>query len=85
MNICRDDFEHWLFEMDDELEALRDSMPDSVQVRMDYSLDSLGILEEYLLDKYRKIGEIRDDSEKRNLFRFSRYVGETIRLLAGGQ
>jgi hypothetical protein len=41
MTATRDDFEHWLFEMDDHLEKFICVLPTDVSTKMDYSADSL--------------------------------------------
>lgn len=84
MATTRDDFEYWLFEMDENLSLLMASLPADVSEKLDYSVESLAILERWLLASYSSLGEILNKSEKGTLDRLSRYVGETIRKNLGG-
>jgi hypothetical protein len=84
MELNRDSFEYWLFLMDEEIAEFMNSLPDNISMKMDYSADSLIQLESWLLSKYKTVKEILNASEKQNLDRFSRYVGETMRKNLGG-
>lgn len=84
MTATRDDFEHWLFEMDDHLEKFICVLPTDVSTKMDYSADSLSCLEGWLLTKYGSVDEILKESEKQMLDMAARYVGETLRRNLGG-
>ena len=84
MSRTRDDFEQWLFEMDDRLDEFIGIVPRNVSMKMDYSVESLSLLENWLLTKYRSVNEILKDSEKQLLDMVARYVGETLRKNFGG-
>ena len=80
----RDDFEYWLFEMDDKLALLMTHLPEEVSEKLDYSVGSLSVLEKWLLTSYRSVGDVMKESEKKTLDQLSCYVGETIRKNLGG-
>ena len=84
MGATRDDFEHWLFEMDDRLGDLVNALPADVSAKMDYSADSLSLLEGWLLENYRSSDDILQEPHKRTLDMLARYVGETFRKALGG-
>ncbi len=71
-------FQHFLFEMDDVLEAfLAEAAP--AGFRLDYTLESLDSLEKYILS--------RPDAGKNSQFenRAARYLGEVFRKRVGGK
>ena len=84
MSLTRDDFEQWLFEMDERLDEFIGNVPRNVSMKMDYSVESLSLLENWLLTKYRSNNEILKDSEKQLLDMVARYVGEALRKNLGG-
>jgi hypothetical protein len=84
MAATRDDFEYWLFEMDDKLAMLMEYLPAEVSEKLDYSVSSLTLLERWLLNSYPSVRSILKESEKETLDQLSRYVGETIRKNLGG-
>ncbi|MBN8602803.1 MAG: hypothetical protein J0M26_17335 [Planctomycetes bacterium] len=84
MTATRDDFEHWLFEMDDHLKKFIDILPTDISSKLDYSTGSLSFLEGWLLSKYGSVNEILKESEKQTLDMVARYVGETFRKNLGG-
>jgi hypothetical protein len=78
------DFEYWLFEMDDILERFLAILPRSVRSELDFSTSSLDTLEKWILDMYPDISEIQKPSEAFVLDGLARYVGETFRKELGG-
>ncbi len=80
----RDDFEQWLFEMDDRLDAFVKALPTDISTNMDYSAKSLSILEGWLMTRYESVNDILKEAEKLMLDMASRYVGETLRKNLGG-
>jgi len=84
MEPTRDDFEHWLFAMDDRLEQLPDFLPIDISTKMDYSPSSLSILEKWLLNQYDGVKKILENSEKQRLDVLGCYVGETLRKKLAG-
>jgi len=83
--MTRDDFEFWLFDMDDELGSFLDSLPESISGKLDYSLDSLLGLEAWVLENYESIDAVMRADNTLMLDRLSRYVGESIRKSIGGK
>jgi hypothetical protein len=84
MPSTRDDFEHWLFEMDDRLEEFVGVLPTDISSKMDYSAESLSVLEGWLMTQYESVNDILKESEKPMLDMVTRYVGETLRKNLGG-
>jgi len=82
MPATRDDFQRWLFDMDDSLEELFAYLPADVALAMDYTIDSLEAIEKWLLSKYETHQQVKGDAEVLDML--SRYVGETIRKVCGG-
>lgn len=78
----RDDFEMWLFVMDDRLEEFISSLPQDVGRALDYSPESLDVLEAWLLRNFPDISSIK--AVTKTLDGAARYVGETFRLALGG-
>lgn len=83
--VTRDDFETWLFSMDEELDAFFSSLPANIIKKLDYSLDSLLELEALILKKFDSINSIMATENKLELDRLARYVGESIRKSVGGK
>ena len=79
MASTRDDFEHWLFEMDDRLEEFVSVLPTDISTKMDYSAESLSVLEGWLMTQDESVNDILKESEKPMLDMVTRYVGETLR------
>ena len=84
MSATRDDFEHWLCEMDDSLKEFINVLPTDVSTKLDYSAESLSHLEGWLLTNYRRVDEILKESEREMLDMVARYGGETLRKNLGG-
>lgn len=80
----RDDFEQWLFAMDDALESFLSSFPIQDRKLMDYSPDSLCTLENWLLQKYSSTTAMLEANEAKTVDGVARYVGETFRRKLGG-
>lgn len=80
----QDEFEHWLFEMDDRLDELISFLPSEAASRMDFSADSLSVIEAWLLNEYSSPVDLLKKSEKTVLDMVARYVGETFRRNLGG-
>jgi hypothetical protein len=83
--VTRNDFDHWLFQMDTRLERLAELLPEHVHTRLDYSTKSLDILEAWLMDAYENHTQILAVPERERLDCIATYVGETIRKIIGGK
>lgn len=83
--MTRDDFEHWLFVMDDELATLFSLLPANLSEKLDYSIESLIELESWILNSFDSLESVTSTENKLVLDYLSRYVGEVIRKTAGGK
>lgn len=81
--LSQDEFELWLFEMDDELEAFISETAAEISNKLDFSEESLDILEDWMLSRYKTADALMEDSQKTVLDRIARYIGETIRKKYG--
>lgn len=82
--VTRDDFDMWVFHMDDALAEFLEQLAQGVRARLDYSPASLDVLEEWLLERYPNPSAFMQPSESRVLDGAARYIGETCRKKAGG-
>lgn len=80
----RDDFEHWLFVMDDALDAFFQQFNKPEQIRLDFSLESLERVEAWLLEHYADTKVMLAESESEKVDGVARYIGETFRKNIGG-
>ena len=71
----RDQFEEWLFAIDDNLDKLRDILP--IGGQLDFREESLDVLECWLLESYDSIEKLQRDFIKWELT--SIYIGELFR------
>lgn len=77
--MSEDDFEAWLFDMDDELEAFFSENVPGIADKLDFSDNSLDVLEGWMLSHYASVDNLMHDAQKIVLDRLARYIGETIR------
>ena len=82
--MTEDEFQYWLFDMDDALERFLEGLPKELQATLDYSPSSLDALEAWLLKRYGRTQDMRLSSEWALVDGSARYVGETIRKVLGG-
>ncbi|WP_103069649.1 hypothetical protein [Aquimarina sediminis] len=75
----REDFEQWLFYMDDILEKFILNFKDQSRETLDYSVDSLDILENWMLNSFEDHKELMVEGNKILRDQISRYIGETFR------
>jgi hypothetical protein len=80
----RDDFELWVFKMEDALEKFLGQLPEDVRRSLDYSPASLDALEKWLLERYTSPQLMLAPDEKDILDGAARYIGETFRKNVGG-
>jgi hypothetical protein len=79
--LTRDDFEQWLFDLDDVLDDFRAAHPD---LELDGTDASLARLERWLLDRYPNTEALTAPSADRILDGAARYLGEMMRNRVGG-
>ena len=75
----REDFENWLFAMDDELDKFLTELPTEVPKKLNYTPESLDILEEWMLKNFSDHKELLSKNNKKVQDNISRYIGETFR------
>ena len=80
----RDDFEHWLIDMDDALERFMAGPAAAVQEQLDFSSRSLDVLEKWLLEKYPSTQSMLAPDQAPIVDGAARYIGETFRKAIGG-
>lgn len=80
----QDDFELWVFKMEDALNEFFVQLPDDVRRGLDFSPASLDVLETWLLERYPSPRSLLATSEKYTLDGAARYIGETLRKNVGG-
>jgi hypothetical protein len=79
--LTRHDFEAWLFNMDDALDAFRAAVPG---LTLDGSVESLASVEGWLLARYPSAEALTQASEETMLDGAARYLGEVMRGQVGG-
>jgi len=82
--LTNDDFQLWVFNMDDELDAFKATLPVELAKWLDYSVESLTLLEAWILNRYPTFEDTEKKEEAQVLDWLARYVGETFRKQIGG-
>jgi hypothetical protein len=77
-------FNLWVFEMDDQLENFRQSLPVNIISKLDYSISSLDSIEKWILDNYSTHQELLKKENGAVVDGLARYIGETFRKNIGG-
>ncbi len=80
----REDFDYWVFDMDDALERFLTGLPIKVRESLNFSPSSLNILETWILDKYPNTQAMLETDQSRVVDGAARYIGETFRHAIGG-
>ena len=81
----RENFEEWLFEMDDALEGFLDGIGEPTRSQLDFSPASLDRLEGWVLERYSSPEDLMKPEAKPVLDGVARYIGETYRKQIGGR
>lgn len=81
----RENFEEWLFEMDDALEQFVEGIAEPTRSQLDFSMASLDALEAWVLERYGSPEELMKPEAKQVLDGLARYIGETFRKQIGGR
>lgn len=81
----KDNFQEWLFVMDDILEEFIIDFYNQNDFNLDYSANSLLVLEKNILDTFENIEELKNEEHKYLYDVLSRYLGETIRKNVDGK
>lgn len=77
----KDDFDEFLFKMDDQLDAL-DDRAKKHGIQLEFSMNSLEKLESLF---FKIADDVDDDTRASLIVTFARYVGEIVRLSFGGK
>lgn len=80
-----DQFQYWLMQMDEDIDAFLAQLPPQVRDQLDGSERSLDVLEAWLLEKYPSTEAARPQSEARVIDGAARYVGEILRKRTGSK
>lgn len=80
----QDNFQMWLFHMDDALEEFLQTLPEEIAVKLDYGKGSLNVIENWILDTFKNKEQLLLSENKLILDGLSRYIGETFRKNIGG-
>jgi hypothetical protein len=84
-NFTVEDYNYWVFEMDDKLDSFLDSMPAEFRQKLNFSPDSLIDLANWIIRRYQnQKGKFESLSEAIVIDGACRYLGETIRKNYGG-
>lgn len=81
----RDDFEYWLFSIDDEIDFLLEEVPREMKDKLDFSVNSLEILESWILKQYQNTEEMLSETQTKIVNSIACYIGETFRKNIGGK
>lgn len=80
----QDDFQQWVFDMDDALDDFRQRVPADQRDKLDYSPASLDVAEKWILDTYPSVDAMLKPDQAQQVDGVARYIGETFRKALGG-
>jgi hypothetical protein len=80
----RDDFDHWVSDMDDSLSRFLSGPVATIRERLDFTPQSLDTLEHWLLERYRSTKDMLASDQAPTIDGTARYIGETFRKAIGG-
>ena len=80
----REEFEHWLAAMDDNLDDFLSSLPREVRAQLDYTPGSLDVIEEWILKTYPDTYSMLPMDQSKTVNGLACYIGETYRKTRGG-
>lgn len=83
-NYSEEDFEQWIFSMDDKVEDFLDSLHGEIKNSFDYSAESLNAAENWLRSKYKSAEDLDKMHRAIIIDGFVRYIGEVVRKYSGG-
>jgi hypothetical protein len=82
--VAVEEFDFWVFYMEDVLDDFLDWLPDDISKKLDFSLPSLDILEAWLLSLYPNIEAMLEFGQSEIVDASIRYVGKTYRKATDG-
>jgi hypothetical protein len=80
----RDDFDYWVFDMDDVLDLFMKDAEEKWNLKLDYSPESLTAIEKMILANYASLNDFETELGVKVLDNVARYVGEVFRKHLGG-
>jgi hypothetical protein len=80
----QDDFQQWVFDMDDTLEAFLGRLPAEKRQGLDYSVQSLDVIEKHIIDTWPSHQKMLEEGQAQAVDEVARYIGETFRKNLGG-
>ena len=81
----KEDFEYWLFEMDNALDRFLHGIDEPTRCQLDFSPGSLNAREAWVLERYASPDDLMKPEAKQVLDCVARYIGETYRKQLGGR
>lgn len=83
--MTRDDFEEWLFEVDDKIEQIS-SYSDAFKIDLsNLDIDEIEKLENFILNEFDSFESIKAYQSRFLLDKIAVFLGEALRLRAGGK
>lgn len=83
MSYSKENFQDWIFYIDDKMEAFIDGFSKKNNLTLDYSLNSLNELEVWIINNFKDRFELKENEELLDLLTI--YIGETFRKHIGGK
>ncbi len=83
MSYTQENFQDWIFYIDDKMDTFTEDFAQENNLVLDYSLKSLNDLEQWILKTYQDEDELIEDHETLDLLAI--YIGETFRKHIGGK
>jgi hypothetical protein len=83
--VAVEEFEFWVFYMEDVLDDFLDWLPKDVSERLDFSVQSLDVLESWLLSLYPSTEAMLEFGQSEIVDATARYVGKTYRKAIDGK
>lgn len=83
-NFTSQEFENWVFEMDDKLDQFKKSLYGDIKTKMNYSISSLDFAERWLIDTYKTPDSVDALHRAITVDGFVKYIGEVFRKNLGG-
>jgi hypothetical protein len=79
-----EEFDYWVFYMEDVLDDFLEWLPDDVSKKLDFSPSSLDVIEEWLLNRYSSTEAMLEFGQSEIVDAIVRYVGKIYRKAIDG-
>ncbi len=83
MSYTKENFQDWIFCIDDKMNAFTEDFANKNNLVLDYTLQSLDGLEQWILETYNDEDQLLGDHKMLDLLAI--YIGETFRKHIGGK